>query len=164
MKINAHIFNDIIRIDHIDESIESEIKRQLSYVDKSKQYQLRRMRMNPFGASPALMAQLESESYGTLLKKEGNSIIVPSGFASLVKSLIPNATDHRKETGDQISLPWASANQSIQLRPYQEEAVEVAMCHAKGQLILMFDGSLKAVEDIAVNDLIKGLILNLEKY
>jgi intein/homing endonuclease len=156
MKINAHIFNDIIRIDHIDESIESEIKRQLSYVDKSKQYQLRRMRMNPFGASPALMAQLESESYGTLLKKEGNSIIVPSGFASLVKSLIPNATDHRKETGDQISLPWASANQSIQLRPYQEEAVEVAMCHAKGQLILMFDGSLKAVEDIAVNDLIMG--------
>ena len=132
MKSIAHIFNDIIRIDHIDMDIESELRNQLSYVDKSKQYQLKRMRRNPFAASPALLAQLESESQGTLLKKDNNSLIVPSGFASLVQSLIPNTIDNRKETGDIIPLPWANANQAIQLRPYQEEAVDKAMTSWRG--------------------------------
>jgi DNA repair protein RadD len=61
----------------------------------------------------------------------------------------------------------------MKLRPYQEEAVAsiwnyfsvhsgnplLALptgCHAKGQRILMFDGSLRCVEDIKVGDLLMG--------
>jgi len=132
MKMVAHIYNDIIRIDHIDPSIESEIKRQLSYVDKSKQYQIRRMRKNPFQANSPLLKQLEAESEGTLCSKDGQSLIVPSGFASLVTSLVDNVTDHRKDTGPTIALPWASSSSSFTLRPYQEEAVEIAAKNYRG--------------------------------
>lgn len=61
----------------------------------------------------------------------------------------------------------------MKLRPYQQEAVDAVYnylrehddnpcvvlptgCHAKGHPILMFDGSIKAVEDIKVGDIIMG--------
>ena len=61
----------------------------------------------------------------------------------------------------------------MNLRPYQQEAVDAVYnylrehddnpcvvlptgCHAKGHPILMFDGSVKAVEDIKVGDVIMG--------
>lgn len=132
MNTVAHIFNDIIRIEDIDPILESEIKRQLSYVDKSKQYQIRRMRKNPFYASSPLLAKMQQESEGALCTKDGNSLIVPSGFATLIKSLIPNTIDSRKDTGPVVALPWASPTSTFKLRPYQEEAVEVALKNYRG--------------------------------
>ena len=61
----------------------------------------------------------------------------------------------------------------VNLRPYQQEAVEAVYehlrskdtnpcvvlptgCHAKGHPILMYDGSVKKVEDIVVGDLVMG--------
>ena len=61
----------------------------------------------------------------------------------------------------------------MQLRPYQQEAVDAVYnylrehddnpcivlptgCHAKGHPILMYDGSVKKVEDVVVGDLIMG--------
>jgi superfamily II DNA or RNA helicase len=132
MKSIAHIFNDSIRIDHFDNNIESELMKHLSYVDKSKQYQLKRMRRNPFAASPALLSQLEKESQGSLLNKEENLLVIPSGFASLVQSLVHTVIDNRKETGEILSLPWVSQDKAIQLRPYQEEAVDKAIENWRG--------------------------------
>lgn len=56
----------------------------------------------------------------------------------------------------------------IVLRDYQNEAIDVALsrkrmiinlptgCHRKGQQILMYDGTLKAVEDITIGDQLMG--------
>lgn len=152
----AYVANDIIRIDNLRKDIESDIIRELSYVDKSKEYQLKRMQKNPYARASQQYAQLQKESKGTLCKKINDSLFIPSGFINLVKSKVDNIVDTRHDTGPQVALPWANASYSLKLRDYQEEAVELAMCHAKGQLILMFDGSLKLVEDIEVGDLIMG--------
>lgn len=126
MNTIAHIHNGIIRIDNLDPGIESEIRRELSYVDKSKQYQLERMKRNPFHRSSDLIDKLTKESQGELCHKDGNSLIVPSGFATLVKRYISNVVDHRHDTGPVIALPWVNPKSIFTLRPYQEEAVEVA--------------------------------------
>ena len=156
MRAIANVYNDFIRIDHLDTGIESEIRQRLTYTDKSKQYQLNRMKNNPFSRSSDLYKKLSEEITGELCSKDGNTLVVMSGFLSLIKEFVDNIVDHRKDTGPSIALPWATPKATFELRPYQDEAVEVAMCHAKGQLILMFDGSLKSVEDIVVNDLIMG--------
>lgn len=156
MRSIANVFNDIIKIDDLTPDIESDIRRKLSYIDKSKQYQLERMKKNPFSRSSDLYKKISQEVEGEMCKKEGNTLIVPSGFISTIKPYVDELVDHRKDTGPTIALPWTTPKATFELRPYQQEAVDIAMCHAQGQLILMFDGSLKQVEDIAVDDLIMG--------
>ena len=129
---SANIFNDVIRIDDLDKSIESDIKTQLTYTDKSKEYQMRRMQKNPFTRNTEAYAQLAKESKGSLWKKDGNTLIVPSGFLHIIKPYVENITDHRKDTGPSVSLPWASSSYSVQLRDYQNEAVEKAMGNYRG--------------------------------
>ena len=128
----AHVFNDLIRIDNLDKSIESEIKSQLTYVDKSKEYQLRRMQKNPYTRNSEAYAQLSKESKGDLWKESGNSLIVPSGFLYIIKNYINNIVDHRKDTGPQVSLPWSTPKAAFELRDYQKEAVEIALKNYRG--------------------------------
>ena len=47
-------------------------------------------------------------------------------------SLVKDVTDHRKDTGPSIALPWASSSSAFTLRPYQEEAVEIAAKNYRG--------------------------------
>lgn len=69
---------------------------------------------------------------------------------------------------DQTDLGWLEGRKLADGSSYQLEAVKAAVragrgiiragvgCHRKGQLILMADGSTKAVEDVAVGDLLVG--------
>jgi len=158
--MKVEILNHIIRIDDPTEDLESDLTEKLSYIDKSKQYQIKKMQKNPFSMRSKLYQQLVQQSKGTLLEKVDNTLFVPCGFSNYLIKILSNQAveinDLRSETGSTISLPWVNKNNIIELRDYQKEAVEKAMCHAKGQLILMFDGSLKAVEDIVVGDRVMG--------
>jgi len=134
----AQIYNGFIRISNLSVSIADELEDKLSYTDKSKQYQLHRMRKSIFNHNSLKMTQLQSEVNGNLLEKisfENNllTVDIPSGFAYILKD-IPNLKiqDNRKETGTQISLPWASQSYSFQLRDYQEEALLAAQSSWRG--------------------------------
>lgn len=134
----AEIHNGFIRILDISFSIADGIEEKLSYVDKSKQYQLQRMRRSMYNHSSIKLKMLEAESKGTLLKrileKESTcDVEMPSGFEYILKD-IPDIQikDFRRETGTKIALPWASNSYSFQLRDYQEEALSSAQNSWRG--------------------------------
>ncbi len=102
-------------------------QKQLSYTDKSKQYQLKRMAKNPYLRTSPAYAALQATVKGQVFEHSGNILSMPSGFFDLFVENFPNEnyTDNRKETGTKLSLPWAQAPYS--LRQYQEEVVEMLL-------------------------------------
>lgn len=128
----AFIYNNVIRIDNLDHDIESDIRSQLSYVDKSKEYQIKRMKKNPYTAHSPMIAELEKEARGDMCRKDGDSLIVPAGFAEMIMKLIPDFEDHRSDTGPSIPLPWANSSYSLKLRDYQEETIDIAIKNWRG--------------------------------
>lgn len=152
----AYVENDIIIIENLDKNIESEIRSLLSYKDKSKEYQIKKMSKNPYAKASPFYKQLLKEYEGELCEIKDGKMYLSSGFYSIVEKYVDNIVDNRKDTGDVIALPWASSSYKLVLRDYQQEAVDVAMCHAKGQKILMYDGTIKLVEDIDVGDKVMG--------
>lgn len=134
--MKVEILNHIIRIDDPTEDLESILTKELSYTDKSKQYQIKKMQKNPFLLKSKLYQQLVRDSQGTLLEKVENNIFIPSGFAKYIKKNIDNQSvdivDSRIDTGKTVSYPWASRTYSLELRDYQKEAVDVAMLNWRG--------------------------------
>lgn len=128
----------------------------LSYTDKSKEYQIRRMMRNPWLRNSPELKQLQKESSGKLYELESNVLSFPSALFYLIEKEIQNTSiqDLRKETGRTIALPWIKKPHD--LREYQEEAVNSMMCHAKGQKVLLFNGAAKKVEDIVEGDILMG--------
>lgn len=112
----------------------SNIERQLivdtlSYVDKAKQYQLRRLSKNPFNKRTPFFKNLERQVYGCLAKElDDGSLEIPSGFFDLIKT--GNIVDNRVDTGATISLPWV--NRPHPLREYQDEAVSLMGSNWRG--------------------------------
>lgn len=108
----------------------------LSYTDKSKQYQLRRMSRNLWQRNSPLYAKLQAESKGQLHREENGNLIIPSTFYNDVIAAFKfdTASDERKETGKKISLPWVV--KPYNLRSYQEEAVELMMVNHRGLINL----------------------------
>lgn len=91
------------------------------------------MNKNPFMRNSPAFAQISSEAEGSLLQVDDDgTLLVPPGFFDLIKELCPKLEDHRKETGQIVSLPWARSNYSFQLRDYQQEAVEKALVNYRG--------------------------------
>jgi superfamily II DNA or RNA helicase len=134
----AEIYNDIIRISNAPLSLIQDIESKVSYVDKSKQYQLQRMRRSMFNHNSIKMMKLEAESKGSLLSKisednDVHTVEMPSGFAYLLSDISNiDVKDFRLETGSTIALPWASKAYSFQLRDYQEEALANAIGNWRG--------------------------------
>jgi len=126
--LKASIDNNTIKITSADENIKSFLKDNLSYKDKSKEYQLRRLGKNPFNKKTAHYRKLQSEVYGSLYEELNGDIIIPSGFAHLID--IADTEDNRCDTGDVISLPWKT--KPFDMRPYQEEGVEEILDNWRG--------------------------------
>jgi superfamily II DNA or RNA helicase len=122
------IENKEVRVTGADEDVKTALKDKLSYKDKSKEYQLRRLSKNPWNKKQAFYKKLQSEVYGSLYKEDGGDIILPSGFAHLLKNF--DTTDNRCDTGEEISLPWKQ--KPFYPRPYQEEAVELMLDNWRG--------------------------------
>jgi superfamily II DNA or RNA helicase/intein/homing endonuclease len=148
------LYNGYIKVSSPSDELREYLSGLLYYQDKSKRYQLKKMSKNPFLRASKAYEKLQKESEGNLLEVDGENILVPPGLSDVFKDYQVN--DLRTETGTEISLPWKDSQSAIKLRDFQQEAVDIAKCHAKGQLILMFDGSLKPVEEIIVGDLVMG--------
>lgn len=124
--------NDSIRIDNPTAQLENSIKEELTYKDKAKQYQLRRLSKTAWGRNSPAYKQLQNEVNGQLYKEDNGSLIISSCFYKHFESMFAGAsiTDNRKETGKKIVVPWA--NKPHSLRPYQEEAVDLMLTNYRG--------------------------------
>jgi len=92
----------------------------LSYKDKSKEFQYRRMSKNPYHKGSKAMIKMKDEIEGCLMvENQDGSITVPAGFHQMFNNAEVN--DLRHETGIDISLPWKK--KPFELREYQLEAV-----------------------------------------
>ena len=103
----------------------------LSYKDKQKEYQLKRMERNPFQKNSGYVKKLRKEVNCSLLRSlDGGHVAFNSGLSYLLDSSHMAIEDRRAESGSVIALPWSKAPYS--LRPYQEEAVELALANWRG--------------------------------
>lgn len=129
----VRLYNSFIKIDNPTSPMRSGLSKQLSYVDKSKQYLVKRMSKNIFRRSSPDYERLKSEVDNCLLiEEEDGSLTIPSGFAHLIKQFDCDIEDNRHETGKEISLPWISNDMAVKLRQYQEIAVDECIKNWRG--------------------------------
>lgn len=129
--------NDWITIAKPTPAMVSWANKELSYVDKSKQYQLRRMAKNMWSRNSPLYAKLQAEAKGQLhVEMSTGELLIPATFYTNFVSLFPTALidDKRKETGKKVALPWT--NKPHSLRDYQEEAVQLMLTNYRGLINL----------------------------
>lgn len=104
------------------------IKSALTYKDKSKAYELKKMSRWYSMNHPKILA-IKSQLSGKLYEEQGDDLICPSGFYDVVKQ-DAEIVDNRKETGSTTPYPWK--NRPFKLRDYQEEAVELICENYRG--------------------------------
>lgn len=126
------VTNDEIRIDNPDVLLDVAIHEELTYIDKSKQYQLRRLGKTLWGRQSDMYKQLQSEVKGELFKEDNGTLIISSCFYKHFEGMFSGATivDKRKETGAKIVIPWV--HKPYGLRPYQQEAVDLMLSNYRG--------------------------------
>lgn len=136
MSSSIEIKNDVIVMTEPSTAMRSFIESNLTYTDKSKQYQMRRMARNLYQRNSPLYARLQKEVKGALYKEPTpNSIEVSSCFLELLKGKFNvTPTDLRTETGKKIALPWVT--KPYPLRDYQEEAVDLMLANPRGLINL----------------------------
>lgn len=119
--------NDWTRIDSPSADLKAFIEGTLCYVDKAKQYQLRRMAKNPWQRSSPFYKQLEKEVKGKLYYEDSGALVISSCFLELVQTNFKMLAliDNRKETGAKITVPWVKKPHP--LRDYQDEAVDLML-------------------------------------
>lgn len=125
--MNIILTNEKLEITNPTDLIVNFAKKNLSFVDKSKQYQLKRMSKNPYLRTSPAYAALQATVKGKVFDLKGNVLTMPSGFINLFieNFSMCNYTDLRKETGTKLAFPWITAPYT--LRSYQEEVVEILM-------------------------------------
>lgn len=136
--MNITVTNEKLEIvDPTDDMVEF-AKKNLSYTDKAKQYQLKRMAKNPWMRNSPAYAALQQQVKGQVFNYSGNTLTMPSGFFDLfIKNFSnENYTDLRRETGRKIALPWVTTPH--QLRPYQSEVVDLLLDPTKYRGIVNF--------------------------
>ena len=125
--MNITLTNEKLQfVDPTDDIIQF-AKTNLSYTDKSKQYQLKRMSKNPWMRNSPAFAALQATVKGKVFELDGNILSTPSGFVELFNQNFPGLvyTDTRCETGSKIALPWVK--KPYDLRPYQSEVVDILL-------------------------------------
>lgn len=130
MKIS--VSNDLVVIYDGDRSLLEMIKSDLSYKDKSKEYQLRKMAKSPWHRNSPAFAKLKAESTGVLYKETDNQLSFSSALFEDYKQYMNNCAliDNRTETGSKLTLPWV--NKPFDLRDYQQEAVDAMLKSPRG--------------------------------
>lgn len=123
--MEAVVTNNLTIIKNPTDVVRNDLRKLLSYKDKSKQYQLNRMARNPFQKNSPYFKKLQAESYGSLLyEKDGvDMLVLPSPLTHLVEKMGIDIEDRRQETGKTVPLPWK--NKPYDLRDYQAEAVSL---------------------------------------
>ena len=103
----------------------------MQYKDKQKEYQVKRMERNPFNKNSGYLKKLKSEVNCSLLKNlDGGHVAFNSGLSYLLDGTHIETEDRRVDTGNSIALPYNK--KPYDLRPYQQEAVELALQNWRG--------------------------------
>lgn len=103
----------------------------MSYKDKQIEYQVKRMERNPFQKNSGYLKHLKKQVNCSLLKElDGGHVAFNSGLTHLLKKTNIQVEDHRVDTGCNIALPWKK--KPFELRPYQQEAVDVTLENWRG--------------------------------
>jgi len=116
--VDIEISNSEIIIKNYTPDFSKKLNELLSYTDKSKEYQIRKMSRNPFSRASDHYKKLVASQHGTMVDERSGVIAVPSGFAYLFKN--DHYLDKRKDTGKQVAFPWKT--KPYELRDYQFEA------------------------------------------
>lgn len=129
--MKAIITNKLTIIKDPTLELEMELSKRLSYKDKSKDFQLRRIARRPGGKSSPYYKKLLKEAQGSLLHRlpDGN-LAMSSGFATQIINSGIEVEDRRALTGQTVPLPWK--NKPYDLRPYQQEAVDLMENNYRG--------------------------------
>ena len=93
------------------------------------------MARNPWQRNSPLYKKLQNEVEGKLYTQDASGKLVFSScyykmFMDQFRHLQPVVVDSRKETGKTVPLPWTE--KPFDLRPYQEEAVELMLSNWRG--------------------------------
>ena len=123
--------NDKMTITGASSQLLKTIQSELTYTDKAKQYQLRRLGKTAWGRQSPLYKELQKSVEGKLYEMSGNDIVINSSFYGYLVGLeTATLNDLRKQTGTKIVIPWV--NKPHALRPYQEEAVDLMLNNYRG--------------------------------
>jgi superfamily II DNA or RNA helicase len=124
--MKAVITNKFTVVQNPPDEIVHSLNESMSYTDKQKQYQIRRMERNPFQKNSGYIKKLKKEVNCSLLKVlAGGHVAFNSGLSYQIENDDFQIDDRRCETGTTIALPWKK--KPYDLRPYQDEAVEEAL-------------------------------------
>jgi superfamily II DNA or RNA helicase len=127
--MRAKIENHEIIISDPTDTFRRYLRDHLSYTDKSKEYQIRKMEKNPYTRGSVQLKKMKAEMSGNLLvENQDGSLTIPSGFSHLVEKI--DVDDLRKDTGITITLPWV--NKPHDPRDYQLEAIELMENNYRG--------------------------------
>jgi hypothetical protein len=152
-----------------------DVRRFLTYTDKSIQFQVFRLQSQQrykgaHGWIDQRIDELKSQvKQVAIWPQEDGSIHTYSGLAEELAQrfgwrIIPPPTSTFPEPKN---LPWAKLPK-FELWPHQKAALDALLasphgavscptgCHAKGTEILMYDGTIRLVEDIRIGDLLMG--------
>jgi len=131
--MKATITNKIITISNPSDQFKSYANDILSYTDKSKQFQLRRMENNPYQKNSKAYFKLKAEVHGCIASfDDAGNMIIPSGFAHILENMGVDIDDQRAKTGKQIALPWKK--KPFDMRTYQTEGMDLWVNNYRGLL------------------------------
>lgn len=130
--MNVVVENKSITVENPSDSLLELVTATLSYKDKSKQYQLKRMSRNAWSRNSPEFFKIQKEVDGKLFTYEDNKLSFSScmyeQFSDELK--LGSLLDNRRDTGAKIVCPWV--NKPHQPREYQEEAIELMLKSYRG--------------------------------
>jgi len=121
--VDIKINNNEIIIQNYTPTFSKKLHELLSYTDKSKQYQIKKMSRNAFSRNSDYYKKLVASQEGTLADEQSGVITIPSGFAYLFKN--DQFIDDRKDTGKTVAFPWKT--KPHEPRDYQYDGI-TQMC------------------------------------
>jgi len=131
--MKAIITNKTIVVSNPSDQFKSYANDILSYTDKSKQFQLRRMERNSYQKNSKAYFKLKAEVHGCIASTDdAGNIIIPSGFSHILGGI--DVDDQRKNTGKKIALPWKK--KPYDCRGYQTEAVSLMNDNYRGTICM----------------------------
>jgi superfamily II DNA or RNA helicase len=134
--MQVDLANDIMTISGASAQFIQTLQSELTYTDKAKQYQLRRLSKSIWGRQSPDYKRLQNEVHGHLFEMSNNDLVCTSSFYGYFQEHFAQefnaatVVDNRKQTGSKIALPWK--NKPFPLRPYQQEAVDLMLNNYRG--------------------------------
>lgn len=135
MLMNITIYNHTTILANPDENLREILRDKLSFVDKSKQYQLKRLSKSVWGKNSKRATELKNEINQCLLNElPDGTANFPSGLFGSYPDILSQfpIQDLRCETGHKIALPWV--NKPASMRDYQEEGCQLIVNNWRGLL------------------------------